>query len=117
MAVVDVGQEGPAGQDVTTDARRLIVISGNKWVEGQVKGRKGELFFRIPAAGKIDISQSPDFKKVWYSRYELDGDTLKTLHLLDAGEKPEDRPKEVKATGSNKTAGRGWVFIWKRVKP
>jgi hypothetical protein len=104
---------------VSPRSRSRMVISGNKWVEEKVNGDKGaEMFFRIPAAGKIDNAMNPYFKEVWYNRYEVDGDTLKMFHpILGAATKPEDRPKELKPTDSRKDGCNTCIWIWKRVKP
>jgi RNA polymerase sigma factor (sigma-70 family) len=119
MAAVQWKGEEPAEQDVTTDARRLLVIQGNKCVEGQVLGRKGEWFLRLDPTRRpkqIDMSASAEFKAgaVTFGIYELKDDSLK---ILWGGKKPEGRPQEMKATNNHDgTKGEGLVVYWKRVQ-
>jgi RNA polymerase sigma factor (sigma-70 family) len=119
MAAVQWKGEEPAEQDVTTDARRLLVIKGNKCVEGQVLGPKGEWFLRLDPTSRpkqLDRGASAEFKAgaVTYGIYELEDDLLK---ILWGGKKPEDRPKEMKATaGHDGTTYEGLVVYWKRVE-
>jgi RNA polymerase sigma-70 factor (ECF subfamily) len=117
MAAVQWKGGKEVGQDVTTDARRLLVIHGTKCVEGQVKGEKGVWFLRVDPTSRpkrLEMGESSEFRpgRVTYGIYELDGDSLKVLW---EGDKPEDRPTEMKATGGRETHGAGWVMSWKRV--
>jgi RNA polymerase sigma factor (sigma-70 family) len=119
MSAVQWKDEKPAEQDITTDARRLLVIKGNKCVEGQVLGPKGEWFLRIDPTRRpkeIDMGDSAEFKpeETTYGIYELKEDSLK---ILPGSKKPEDRPKEMKATNNHDgTKGDGLIVYYKRVE-
>jgi RNA polymerase sigma-70 factor (ECF subfamily) len=118
MAAVQWAGEGPAEQDVTSDARRLLLITGNKCVEGQVSGKKGEWFLRIDPTTKpkhLDMGKSAKFKagETTYGIYELKGDNLK---ILWGGKRPKERPKAMKATAVHNKVGGELIVYWQRVK-
>jgi RNA polymerase sigma factor (sigma-70 family) len=122
LSAVESDDKGPAEQDVTTDARCLLTITGNKSVQGQVFAKqKSERFLRIDPTAKpkaIDWSKTEEFKEgeVSYGIYELDGDTLK---LLGGAKRPAERPKEMKpnATRKGNVVEGDIISYWKRVKP
>jgi RNA polymerase sigma factor (sigma-70 family) len=123
LTAVEVAGEKPWEQDVTTDARCLLTITGNKSVQGQVSAKeKSERFIRIDPTAKpkaIDWAKTDEFKEgeVFYGIYELDGDTLK---LLGGGTKPADRPTEMKPKAAREGKGvrqQEAISHWKRVKP
>jgi len=109
-------------QDVTTDAKCILTITGNKAVRARIKpSLKYERFFRIDPTTtpkSIDWSETPDFKEgeADYSIYELDADTLK---IMEGGRKPEFRPKEMKVTfryEKGNDPNLRMIEYWKRVK-
>jgi uncharacterized protein (TIGR03067 family) len=118
MAAVQWAGEEPAEQDVTTDARRLLVITGNQCVDGQVSGKKGKWFLRIDPTRtpkQLDMGKSAQFKagEITYGIYELQGDNLK---ILWGGKQPKDRPKAMKATATHDKVEGELIVYWKRVK-
>jgi uncharacterized protein (TIGR03067 family) len=108
MAALEWDGGPPAEQDVTTDARRELVIVGNTYTEGQIKGSKRvKGFIRIDPSKKpktMDRSRTADFKKVHGSIYELDGDRLKECSFSKAP-KPGARPAKFE------TKPKSGVFI------
>jgi uncharacterized protein (TIGR03067 family) len=114
MESIELDGRPPAEQDVTTGARRELVIKGDQYTEGQVSGRKVTGFVRIDPSRKprtMDRSATRDFApgKTNYAIYELSGDTLTMCSREKAG-RPEQRPTAFKtAPGSG-----AWVIHWKR---
>jgi RNA polymerase sigma factor (sigma-70 family) len=121
LSGLEFAGEAFAPQDVTTDARTLLTITGDKCEQGQaLQKNKGEYSLRIDPTTKpksFDTTGGAGVKST-HGIYQLEGDTLK---MMNGGEKPGDRPKEMKATTApqSEPARRGekFIVVWKRVQP
>src|SRR5262249_32434945 len=109
LAAVQNAGERPAEQDVTTEARRLLIITGTRFVEGQqFSPKKGTGGFSIGPTSrpkKLDLRHKDGFGV--YGLYELEGDRLT---MLGGATTPAERPKEMKAFGFV-----GSIEYWKRI--
>jgi RNA polymerase sigma factor (sigma-70 family) len=109
LAAVQNAGEKPAEQDVTTEARRLLIITGTWFVEGQqFSPKKGTGVVSIDPTSrpkKLDLRHKDGLAA--FGIYELQDDRLT---ILGGATTPAERPKEMKAFGLV-----GSIGYWKRI--